>query len=303
MRRLAISILILIVLLTTACSIGSRSGERIAVLDWQKAVDAHPRQAALKRGEAEARNLLVYRGQQSELAKTQLAGLARLQQLKQSSKANFMDADFQTQMYAAEESERKKMLAAYDAAVQEADLALREQEKELEDSYQLRIVNLRLRLAAVKMRPEERESAENELRAVQTEREQQRQQILAAKNKLISEKMEPLLEATKAKLQQRAMQLHASMDGDMLSVIAKDEEDFSKVPESLTKAMATIDTQIDKLQESNEKIREDIKKDIESNVVRLSHERKYTIVFHSVKANVKAEDITEDVIKALQKMN
>ena len=50
-----------------------------------------------------------------------------------------------------------------------------EQEKELEDAYQLKILNLRLRLEAIKMRPAEREVVQNELNQVQSEREQQRQ--------------------------------------------------------------------------------------------------------------------------------
>lgn len=57
-----------------------------------------------------------------------------------------------------------------------------------------------------------------------------------------------------------------------------------------------------KLQESNEKLRAGIRNDIESNVIKLAHERQYTIVFHSVKVNIKADDITDDVVKALQNM-
>ena len=246
--------------------------------------------------------LLRYREEQAEIAKTQIAGLTRLQQLKQNSKANFMDAGFQTQMYAAEAKERKKLLDAYDAAVKEADAALAEQEKELEDAYQLKILNLRLRLEAIKMRPAEREVVQNELNQVQSEREQQRQQILAAKNKIIGTKMEPLVAETQARLKQHAEQLQQEMQGDMSGVLSKDQSDLAKVPEALTKAMAAIDKQADKLQESNEKLRAGIRNDIESNVIKLAHERQYTIVFHSVKVNIKADDITDDVVKALQNM-
>ena len=84
--------------------------------------------------------------------------------------------------------------------------------------------------------------------------------------------------------------------------ITKDQSDLAKVPEALTKAMAAIDKQADKLQESNEKLRAGIRNDIESNVIKLAHERQYTIVFHSVKVNIKADDITDDVVKALQNM-
>lgn len=301
MRWLTLIILI-VVLLTAACGHDPGGKDKIAVIDWDKAFSAHPKQTVLKQGEAELQKLLRYREEQAEIAKTQIAGLTRLQQLKQNSKANFMDAGFQTQMYAAEAKERKKLLDAYDAAVKEADAALAEQEKELEDAYQLKILNFRLRLEAIKMRPAEREVVQNELNQVQSEREQQRQQILAAKNKIIGAKMEPLVVETQARLKQHAEQLQQEMQGDMSGVLSKDQSDLAKVPEALTKAMAAIDKQADKLQESNEKLRAGIRNDIESNVIKLAHERQYTIVFHSVKVNIKADDITDDVVKALQNM-
>ena len=295
-------IILIVVLLTAACGHDPGGKDKIAVIDWDKAFSAHPKQTVLKQGEAELQKLLRYREEQAEIAKTQIAGLTRLQQLKQNSKANFMDAGFQTQMYAAEAKERKKLLDAYDAAVKEADAALAEQEKELEDAYQLKILNFRLRLEAIKMRPAEREVVQNELNQVQSEREQQRQQILAAKNKIIGAKMEPLLVETQARLKQQAEQRQQEMQGDMSGVLSKDQSDLAKVPEALTKAMAAIDKQADKLQESNEKLRAGIRNDIESNVIKLAHERQYTIVFHSVKVNIKADDITDDVVKALQNM-
>ena len=295
-------IILIVVLLTAACGHDPGGKDKIAVIDWDKAFSAHPKQTVLKQGEAELQKLLRYREEQAEIAKTQIAGLTRLQQLKQNSKANFLDAGFQTQMYAAEAKERKKLLDAYDAAVKEADAALAEQEKELEDAYQLKILNLRLRLEAIKMRPAEREVVQNELNQVQSEREQQRQQILAEKNKIIGAKMEPLVAETQARLKQHAEQLQREMQGDMSGVLSKDQSDLAKVPEALTKAMAAIDKQADKLQESNEKLRAGIRNDIESNVIKLAHERQYTIVFHSVKVNIKADDITDDVVKALQNM-
>ena len=295
-------IILIVVLLTAACGHDPGGKDKIAVIDWDKAFSALPKQTVLKQGEAELQKLLRYREEQAEIAKTQIAGLTRLQQLKQNSKANFLDAGFQTQMYAAEAKERKKLLDAYDAAVKEADAALAEQEKELEDAYQLKILNFRLRLEAIKMRPAEREVVQNELNQVQSEREQQRQQILAAKNKIIGTKMEPLVAETQARLKQHAEQLQQEMQGDMSGVLSKDQSDLAKVPEALTKAMAAIDKQADKLQESNEKLRAGIRNDIESNVIKLAHERQYTIVFHSVKVNIKADDITDDVVKALQNM-
>ena len=114
--------------------------------------------------------------------------------------------------------------------------------------------------------------------------------------------MEPLVAETQARLKQHAEQAAAGNAGRYVWGIIKRPVWFGEVPEALTKAMAAIDKQADKLQESNEKLRAGIRNDIESNVIKLAHERQYTIVFHSVKVNIKADDITDDVVKALQNM-
>ena len=82
-------IILIVVLLTAACGHDPGGKDKIAVIDWDKAFSAHPKQTALKQGEAELQKLLRYREEQAEIAKTQIAGLTRLQQLKQNSKANF----------------------------------------------------------------------------------------------------------------------------------------------------------------------------------------------------------------------
>ena len=42
--------------------------------------------------------------------------------------------------------------------------------------------------------------------------------------------------------------------------------------------------------------------DIESAVTKLARERGYSVVFHKFRVNVKADDITQDVVQELQKM-
>ena len=106
-------IILIVVLLTAACGHDPGGKDKIAVIDWDKAFSAHPKQTVLKQGEAELQKLLRYREEQAEIAKTQIAGLTRLQQLKQNSKANFLDAGFQTQMYAAEAKENLTEVTKY----------------------------------------------------------------------------------------------------------------------------------------------------------------------------------------------
>ena len=58
---------------------------------------------------------------------------------------------------------------------------------------------------------------------------------------------------------------------------------------------------LDKIKEGNDKIASEISHDIESKVAQLAKERGYTVVFGKIKVNVKADDITNDVIKELKK--
>ena len=86
MRQLQILLLIFIaVFCLSACGNIPGSGEKIAYINWEEAVKAHPRHEALKQGQAEYDKLLAYRDQQADIAHKQISGLALLQKIKQNS--------------------------------------------------------------------------------------------------------------------------------------------------------------------------------------------------------------------------
>ena len=70
-------IILIVVLLNAACGHDPGGKDKIAVIDWDKAFSAHPKQTVLKQGEAELQKLLRYREEQAEIAKTQIAGLTK----------------------------------------------------------------------------------------------------------------------------------------------------------------------------------------------------------------------------------
>ena len=98
-------------------------------------------------------------------------------------------------------------------------------------------------------------------------------------------------------LEALVLELHGKLQED----IAKDDKDLQQGPEAFSKVLAVIDSRLDKIKEGNDKIASEISHDIESRVTRLAKERGYTIVFNKVKVNVKADDITAEVIKELKK--
>ena len=76
---------------------------------------------------------------------------------------------------------------------------------------------------------------------------------------------------------------------------------MSAAPEALNNAVTIMDKEIEKQQDKNKALREEINKDIEKFAVKLAQERGYTIVFNTYKANVSAADITNDIIAELKK--
>ena len=109
-KLVKISAIIAAALLISACSTNIRGPqEKIAVINWEQAVSAHPQYAKLEQGEKILQDLLNKRKGQEELAKAQLSSLNKLRSLRQLSQQSFMEADFNTRMVEQREIENAKL--------------------------------------------------------------------------------------------------------------------------------------------------------------------------------------------------
>ena len=91
-KLVKISAIIAAALLISACSTNVRGPqEKIAVINWEQAVSAHPQYAKLEQGEKILQDLLNKRKGQEELAKAQLSSLNKLRSLRQLSQQSFME--------------------------------------------------------------------------------------------------------------------------------------------------------------------------------------------------------------------
>lgn len=152
MRWLTIFIMI-VAMLTSACGIhGGATDDKIAVVDWDKVLAAHPKQEQLKAAKDAYDALVFNRRNQVVTGKTQLAALARLQQLKQNSKQNFLAADFNTRLAERETVEQDKLRAAYRDALTKAQASLTQDEQRQADEYKLKLFNLRLRYESLHLK-------------------------------------------------------------------------------------------------------------------------------------------------------
>lgn len=301
-KLVKISAIIAAALLISACSTNVRGPqEKIAVINWEQAVSAHPQYAKLEQGEKILQDLLNKRKGQEELAKAQLSSLNKLRSLRQLSQQSFMEADFNTRMVEQREIENAKLQKFAAQAEAEADAQLAERKKNIEEAYKLKIFNLRAILEAVKMKPDERQAVEKQLQELQKERGAQIAELQAEKHRLVDAKVLPYKAEAEQRMRDMAQQQHAQAMQQLKSPEERDKEMLDAAPKALNNALSIIDREIDKQQEKNDSLKKQINQDIESQAVKLAHERGYTIVFNKFRVNMKAEDITAAIIKALKK--
>lgn len=300
-KLVKISAIIAAALLISACSTNIRGPqEKIAVINWEQAVSAHPQYAKLEQGEKILQDLLNKRKGQEELAKAQLSSLNKLRSLRQLSQQSFMEADFNTRMVEQREIENAKLQKFAAQAEAEADAQLAERKKNIEEAYKLKLFNLRAILETVKMKPDERQAVEKQLQELQKERGAQIAELQAEKCRLVDAKVLPYKAEAEQRMRDMAQQ-HAQAMQQLKSPEERDKEMLDAAPKALNNALSIIDREIDKQQEKNDSLKKQINQDIESQAVKLAHERGYTIVFNKFRVNMKAEDITAAIIKALKK--
>ena len=301
-KLVKISAIIAAALLISACSTNVRGPqEKIAVINWEQAVSAHPQYAKLEQGEKILQDLLNKRKGQEELAKAQLSSLNKLRSLRQLSQQRFMEADFNTRMVEQREIENAKLQKFVAQAEADADNQLAARKKDVEDAYKLKLFNLRALLEAVKMKPDERQAVEKQLQELQKERGAQIAELQAEKRRLVDAKVLPYKAEAEQRMRDMAQQQHAQAMQQLKSPEERDKEMLDAAPKALNNALSIIDREIDKQQEKNDSLKKQINQDIESQAVKLAHERGYTIVFNKFRVNMKAEDITAAIIKALKK--
>lgn len=301
-KLVKISAIIAAALLISACSTNVRGPqEKIAVINWEQAVSAHPQYAKLEQGEKILQDLLNKRKGQEELAKAQLSSLNKLRSLRQLSQQSFMEADFNTRMVEQREIENAKLQKFVAQAEADADNQLAARKKDVEDAYKLKLFNLRALLEAVKMKPDERQAVEKQLQELQKERGAQIAELQAEKRRLVDAKVLPYKAETEQRIRDMAQQQHAQAIQQLKSPEKRDKEMLDAAPKAFNNALSIIDREIDKQQEKNDSLKKQINQDIESQAVKLAHERGYTIVFNKFRVNMKAEDITAAIIKALKK--
>lgn len=298
-----LSILILaLTLLVSACGHqgAPASGDKIAVVNWDKLMEAHPSAADLK-AKKDAYDLLILRRKNvAQDGQMQLSGLARLQQLKDNSRHNYLQADYQTKLAEQQAIAQEQRNADYNAAVAEAKTATAEEEAAVEKTYRLRIFNLRLKLDNVSLTAKQREETLKQLDQAEAERDEAMAQLWAKRSQLVRDKMGPLEEARQARLTEFAKNLQSQLKDSPPDTDS--ETAFKEAPAALADLVASLDKQLDRKQQEIELLQNTMKHELESLVMKTARQKGYTIVFHKVRVNLTADDITEELVKEARKL-
>lgn len=301
MRWLTV-ILLLVALACSSCGFRQSGAEKIAVLDWNKVLEAHPDQVRLKRMKEEYNLLLEKRQEQEARGKVQVASLARLHQLKETSRRSYKTADYMVRL-SERQAEEERQLAEKEAAVAgQAERELVSERQAVEDKYALTIFNLRLKLEGLKLNKDERARTNTELEQVLLARDRDRMAVESHKQALVTERMQADRQAMQDRMAAYAKELQGGLDDRSDEAARKDKELFRKAPESLQALLGSVDRELDKRQQEIELLEKSIQQDVGSIVMKLAKEKGYTIVFHKYKANISADDITQPVIQDLQKL-
>ncbi len=272
----------------------------IAVVDWHKAVSIHPKYHKLETGEKILKDLLKRRTDQENLAKAQMASINKLQMLKKVSEQNYHLADINTRMMHLRTYENDKLQKQIKIYENEADSILSERRNAIEYDYKLEIFNLELALQNVRLTPEQKADIENKISKAKSARNARLAQLMQEKQMIVAQKAAPYVESVKEKLQKEQIKFEQNAMLQMANTEAKDAKLIENAPNSLKQALTIMDREIDKQQDKNDKLRKEISSEIEESAVNLAKQRGYTIVLNKFKVNVKAVDITNDVINNLK---
>lgn len=298
-RLLKVGLLIGLSLLLAACG-SSGTRHKIAVVNWQQAAAAHPKAAALEKGEKVLRSLQERREYQAELAGSQLSSVNKLRGLRQLSQESYLNAEFNSRMAELREVENEKLEKFVAEAEAQVDAELAPRTKAVEDTYQLEIFNLRARLESVRIKPDERKELEAQMQQVQRERGRKVGELMREKQGLVDARVGPYKQAMYERLNAAAARFRSQARRQIKSSDERDEEMLKAAPKALSNILLIMDKDIAAQEEKNSALRREIEQAIETRAAKLAGERGYKIVFKEFKVNVAADDITPDVIRGLK---
>jgi|GEM_PF-25421 len=197
---------------------------------------------------------------------------------------------------AQEQDLLQKKAESLDAA---AESYVQKDREDVETRFRIPLFNVRLKLGSIKMS----EASQNALLQEEQELLDKRREAIEAieekKAAWIKEQMASDISESRARMDafQQSLTVDLVKEETGLDLTKKEQQPGQKELDTL---IASMDTQIQRQDAETQKLREEIDSDILSAIKKINLTRKYTLVFRNPRANISADDITDDVEKEVQ---
>ncbi|WP_432643366.1 OmpH family outer membrane protein [Acidaminococcus sp.] len=297
-------------LLLTGCSFThgrfpfqKQDSPRFAVVDWDKLVEQHPRYKEWKRQQEQLEAAKWLRDRQKENGRQQLELLGRMQKVKQAGAGQFQSAAWQAKVAERRAIEQDALRKKREALESQADEKFKADEDAVEEKYRIPLFNLRLKLGSIKMSDASQKALLQEQQELLDKREKDRSEVQAAKEEWMQQQIAADVAASQARLQAFSKELAGQTVQEQTGLSLTDKKPREQEGQAeLDKLIESMDKQIQQQEDKEKKLREDIDSDILSAIKKVNLSRKYTLIFRNPRANISADDITDEVNTVVQQI-
>lgn len=276
---------------------------RFAVVDWDKLVEQHPKYKEWKRQQEQLEAAKWLRDRQKENGQQQLELLGRMQKVKQAGAGQFQSAAWQAKVAEKRAQEQDALRKKREALESQADEKFKADADAVEEKYRIPLFNLRLKLSSIKMSDASQKALLQEQQELLDKREKDRAEVRAAKEDWLQQQLAADVAASQARLQAFSRELAGQTVQEQTGLSLTDKKPQNQEGQGeLDKLIESMDKQIQLQEDKEKKLREDIDSDILSAIKKVNLSRKYTLIFRNPRANISADDITDEVNTVVQQI-
>ena len=165
------------------------------------------------------------------------------------------------------------------------------------------LFNLRLKLGSIKMTDAFPEGPPPGTAGTAGQTEKDRADVQAAKEDWLQQQMAAHVAASQVRLQAFARELAGQTVQEQTGLSLTDPKPWNQEGQvELDKLIESMDKTDPASGRQGEKLREDIDSDILSAIKKVNLSRKYTLIFRNPRANISADDITDEVDTVVQQI-
>lgn len=276
---------------------------RFAVVDWDALVKQHPKYKEWQKKQEQLETAKWLRDRQLENGKEQLALLGKMRSVKNLTGDQFQKAQIAAKVAEKRAQEMNGLKKKRESLEAQAEAQVAKDRAAMEDKYRIPLFNLRLKLSSVKMSKESQEALLQEQQELLAKRAKDRADIDAQKQQWLDEKMAADVAASRARLEAFSKELAGQVVADRTKLsLPGTKPDQPEGSEQLDKLISSMDKQIQQEETDEKKLRDAIDSDILSAIKKVNLDKKYTLVFKNPRANINADDITQEVNAVVQQI-